>query len=120
VERTDAGLFRVQDSPIQVKVGQTFTLALVIRAATGFVWSPIFAPSDLVLQRDTFEVPQGPIGGGGCQLLTFEAVRAGRFQIRLELRRSWEDRVLQTEGVDVIATQRPQQHRQGRGVDHDR
>jgi predicted secreted protein len=99
-----ANIWRVEDSPITVKLDEPFTISLDVQATTGYVWQPSFSPSNLILENDSFATPEHRIGGSGQQLLTFRPVKAGPTQINLELRRSWENEARRTLSVEVIVT----------------
>ena len=74
----------------KTRVGEPFTIRLKSNPTTGFGWRAIFDATSVALLDRTLEPDSGNIGGGGHDVLTFQATRPGPVTITLELRRPWE------------------------------
>jgi inhibitor of cysteine peptidase len=74
----------------KTRVGEPFTIRVKSNPTTGFGWQAIYDPNSVALIDKSFEQGSVEVGGGGEEVLTFQATRPGRVTITLELRRPWE------------------------------
>jgi inhibitor of cysteine peptidase len=95
--------------PIQVIIGQDFTLTLESNHTTGYRWQLAKPLDDAVVKyvgSQYREAHSGRPGAGGEELWTFQAVGRGRTQIAMHYIRPWERNVpsaKQTAFVIVVA-----------------
>jgi inhibitor of cysteine peptidase len=93
-------------SPIDVSMGDTFTISLESNPSTGYTWE-LSAPLDdavvVSLGSDHRAGEGSGVGVAGHQLFTFEAVGKGSTTIGLQYVRPWETGVApaQTSDFDV-------------------
>jgi len=91
--------------PIEVKVGDRFTIELDSNATTGY--SSVFdQPVDETILRlvstDYITAKSGLTGAGGSQVWLFQAIQPGTAVISLNYERSWEAELpIQTAGFIV-------------------
>ena len=74
----------------KTRVGEPFTIRVKCNPTTGFGWQAIYDANSVALINRSFELDSGDIGGGGEEVLTFQAIHPGRIAITLELRRPSE------------------------------
>jgi inhibitor of cysteine peptidase len=88
-----AAIYTDPTKAIEVANGAQFTVALKGNATTGFTWSADFDKTLFSLVEDKYvtdQNPQGMVGVGGTQNLTFKALKAGKGTITCKYARSWE------------------------------
>ncbi len=94
------------ESPINVSVGDNFTLALESNTgSTGFEWWAQFDPAYLSLVRSATEAGNqspGMVGVPGMKLLTFNAKMAGNTDIILLSLQPWENGTIGTRKIFPI------------------
>ncbi len=83
-----------ENVPIEVNVGEDFTIALDSNRTTGYSWS-ISKPLDnevVTLVSNDYLIPKDDnrLGQGGLSVWKFKAIGAGKALITLEYKRSWE------------------------------
>jgi inhibitor of cysteine peptidase len=80
---------------LALQVGGTFTVSLDENPTTGFQWAIDSSGGDLVKLQASEYVPAASagVGRGGRRILTFKAQRAGDGQLKLELRREWQNSI---------------------------
>jgi inhibitor of cysteine peptidase len=94
--RSSEGVVQVgQDSVIQARVGQEFTIELRANATTGYSWAlaDSLQQGTLALVRDEYvadPAPAGMAGSGGRERWTFRALSPGETTIYMRYARSWE------------------------------
>lgn len=103
-------------TPIEVKVGEVFVIALPATAGTGYGWR-LAAELDgtiLKLEGARFESPTrrrlakvGRRGAKGRELLTFRALKAGETEIALKYSRVWEEDIPPTETATFTVIVQP-------------
>lgn len=85
-----------------VVVGDMIVLNLPENPSTGYRWT---LSSDvkpvLELQKDDFSSSGAAPGAFGSRTLKFETTQAGHVDLKLECRRSWEKRVIETFTVSI-------------------
>jgi inhibitor of cysteine peptidase len=84
------------NGPIEVEVGQEFTITLESRPTTGFRWRFRDPLDEEILELVGSEY-KGPdderIGAGGEEVWTFRAVSRGTTRVSLSYERPWEENV---------------------------
>lgn len=84
---------------VEVKVGDSFTIALSSNRTTGFEWSETATISDTSVLKQTdhkFVPPKGKdgkppvVGASGKEIWTFEALKAGTSTVSMEYGQPWE------------------------------
>jgi len=90
---------------ISAAVGQEFIVSLKSTPATGYVWEVQNFPPNLVLSGSDYEKPKGDIKPGSAvtQAFRFKAQAAGEYSITFVLKRSWENKAIETHTVTVRA-----------------
>ena len=82
------------DTDIEAKTGETFTIKLEENPTTGYQWSiAVSDESVVVLDKDDYEPDDQSgelVGSGGTRVLTFKALKAGTATIGMVYERSWE------------------------------
>ena len=91
---------------IAVAVGQEFTVSLKSTPTTGYVWEVQKLPPDVVLSGSDYENPKGPIKPGSAvtQVFRFKVQATGEYNIAFVLKRSWENKAIETHTVTVKAS----------------
>jgi predicted secreted protein len=90
----DPGEVTPSGTSFDVKVGDTFTIALSSNATTGYAWALEKDPDStvVVLVGDRYVVPESSaVGSGGVQQLSFKAQGAGSTTIELWYVRSFDN-----------------------------
>jgi len=79
-------------SPIRVRRGDTFEVALSEPAATGHRWRLVAAPPEVAVVGERYDPPPtgGPLGTPGKRVVTLRAERAGRHRLEFALARPGE------------------------------
>ena len=79
------------ESQVDAVVGDTVVVQLVEPGATGFQWVTEIDGDAVEEAFSTVQVPEGVAPGqAATRTVGLSAVRAGRSDVRLELRRVWE------------------------------
>jgi len=91
--------------PIEVKVGDRFTIELDSNATTGYSWvfdQPVDETILRLVSTDYITAKSGLTGAGGSQVWLFQAIQPGTAVISLNYERSWEAELpIQTAGFIV-------------------
>jgi len=100
------GVYTNSINPINVKIGDTFTISLDSNATTGYEWQFSQAIDSLILQlvSSQYEAPaSNMVGAGGKQVWKFKALSSGTTSIALKYVRPWETGVtpIKTENFSV-------------------
>jgi len=76
----------------RMKVGQTRSLALKSNPSTGYVWTLISPPGDMLVVRDRGYRPRKPVmpGSPGTHLWSLTAHRPGEARVNFRYARPWE------------------------------
>src|SRR5215813_14829241 len=90
---------------ITVAVGQEFTVSLKSTPTTGYVWEVQKLPPGVVLSGSDYETPKGAIKPGSpvTQVFRFKVQTAGEYNITFVLKRSWENKAIETHTVTLKA-----------------
>lgn len=91
--------------PIEVQVGQKFTIRMESNPTTGYGWQLSDSlDNEIILVTNTFIPPDSQLcGAGGHEVWTFKAMHAGRAKISMEYVRPWEkDQPARTNVFKVI------------------
>jgi inhibitor of cysteine peptidase len=79
---------------VRLKVGDTFTVALPGNPSTGYSWNGSADPEVVVLTGEPEFAPdaadENVVGAGGTVTMTYEAVKAGEADLKLQYSRVWE------------------------------
>jgi inhibitor of cysteine peptidase len=87
---------------LELPIGETLDLRLPENPTTGYRWQARAAGQPaLELSQDSVERHGPAIGDGGVRRWTFRAVQAGVARLDMELRRSWEQRAVDTFSVVI-------------------
>jgi predicted secreted protein len=91
---------------IAVAVGQEFTVSLKSTPTTGYVWEVQKLPPDVVLSGSDYETPKGAIKPGSpvTQVFRLKVQKPGEYEITFVLKRSWENKAIETHKVTVKAS----------------
>ena len=91
---------------IGVAVGQEFTVSLKSTPTTGYVWEVQKLPPDVVLSGSDYETPKGAIKPGSpvTQVFRLKVQKPGEYEITFVLKRSWENKAIETHKVTVKAS----------------
>jgi predicted secreted protein len=80
--------------PIKVIVGESFAIALKAVPSTGYRWKAEFDSSIVdLLKPERFVSQATSVGGGGQEILEFEAKRKGDTEITISYQREWEKKI---------------------------
>jgi len=77
----------------QVEIGDKITVKLCSNPTTGFQWTYQITGGTVIKEEDhDFEEPEGEgvVGAAGEEVWTFEAVKQGTTEVRMEYSRPWE------------------------------
>lgn len=82
-------------SPVAVKVGQDFIIALPSNASTGYSWSAKTTGSPVVVEGYAYQLTASSgekrmVGGGGQQLFVLEATKVGMGTVTFSYGRPWQ------------------------------
>lgn len=80
------------DSQINARIGETFSIELESNPTTGYEWHADFDSNKVKLKEKTFEPAKSNenIGAAGREVLVFETIAEGSSIIRFDYKRSWE------------------------------
>ena len=78
---------------VEVESGLTFRIELPENPTTGYRWAPIDTDHEMFeLIDSSYSTRERPaIGEGGMRSFLFRVIRPGTADLRLELRRPWEE-----------------------------
>jgi inhibitor of cysteine peptidase len=90
-------------APIELRAacGEAVEIALEAFPGAGALWSAPPIPDGCRLDEGARRSGGGGIGGPALQCFAFAAARPGRYVLRFELRRPWEDEVRAVQPVSV-------------------
>ena len=76
----------------EVEIGDKITLELCSNPTTGFAWDYEMTVENVVKEEDhDFKEPDGSVvGAAGVEVWTFEAVKEGITEVRMEYSQPWE------------------------------
>ena len=93
-------VYRDPDVPIEVIVGQTFTIALEALPSGGYTWMEVYDPDMIELLKPKYYAPRAPeigedadrprIGEGREEMFEFQTRQPGETHIELKNQREWE------------------------------
>jgi predicted secreted protein len=90
---------------IAVAVGQEFTVSLKSTPTTGYVWEVQKLPPDVVLSGSDYETPKAiKPGSPVTQVFRLKVQKPGEYEITFVLKRSWENKAIETHKVTVKAS----------------
>ena len=81
------------EKTISVSVNQEFVIALDSNPTTGYDWEESYDNNMLSLVEKEYspdEKAPGLVGAGGTQYFRFKALKAGKTEITVNYKRSWE------------------------------
>ena len=84
---------------IELRVGDTHTVALESNPTTGYQWELGFEFDEKLLElvEQRYEPDSSLVGSGGHDLFTFRALAQGMVEFPFDYKRSWEDQVLKAD-----------------------
>lgn len=84
----DAGIFRDETTPINVKVNQEFTIAVASNPASAYMWREEFDEKFFEIVSSTFEINEAARGTEAMleQHFRFKARRKGQTEVELQLK----------------------------------
>lgn len=91
VESVNGSVFT--SSPISVKVGQDFLIALPANPTTGYSWSAKSSAAAIAVEGSAYQpsaAGKGMMGAGGQQIFVLEATRAGMATVTFSYARPWQ------------------------------
>ncbi len=94
---------------VRVQEGDALVVEVPETPSSGYLWETTTLPGGLTLVRDEYRAPNGDdlLGGRGTHRFLFRADGPGQREVRLDLRRPWQQRAAPTEvrhlGVAVEA-----------------
>ena len=89
------------DTSIDAKEGEEFSIALESVAGGGYQWDAEFDREKVELVKKKFDAPGGSVGGSGKDVFTFKPTGKGEAMIRLTYKRPWEQKAEATHEVKV-------------------
>ena len=96
---------------INTGTNQKFIIALDSNPTTGYSWQASYEESMVELVEARYEIPemekhervkQGIVGGGGIEYFQFKALKAGKTEVTLAYKRTWEEENLYQKVFTVI------------------
>ena len=87
---------------IETMVGKKFEVSLRANPSTGYRWEPHFDSSRISLIDRRYQGEQRVIGGGGWEIFTFVALRIGKTEIKMILKRGWQKGFLKKEVFEIL------------------
>lgn len=90
-------------APIELRAacGETVEIALEAFPGAGALWSASLTPAGCRLDEGARRGEGSGIGGPALQCFVFAAAQPGRYDLRFELRRPWEEEVRAVQPVRV-------------------
>jgi len=79
--------------PIEVKIGESFTITLESNPTTGYKWEASFDQNLLKLAKSEYKQDAskpGMVGVGGKEYFTFQGLKTGDAQVKMTYKRPWE------------------------------
>lgn len=86
---------------IRTSPGKSFVIEVAGNPTTGYLWEPDLPPG-LELVEHRLEPDTTAIGAAGKDRFTLRAARAGEYVVKLQLRRPWESRAIDTRTYTVV------------------
>ena len=82
----------IYNSDVAMEVGDKIYLELCSNRTTGFRWEYEMTTEGIVAEEDYdyHEPEEGVVGAAGTELWTFEAVKTGTTEIKMEYSQPWE------------------------------
>lgn len=83
--------------------GDSILIRLEENPTTGYIWEVDVANDQIIYLKDSnFSTANDTvIGGGGIRIFTFTAQSPGTGEVKLELRREWEEKAIDHFGVTI-------------------
>ncbi len=80
------------ENEYEIEVHDKITVTLCANPSTGFEWDYEMTGDDILkLEDHDFEEPDGDVvGAAGKEVWTFETIRSGTCEVRMEYSRPWE------------------------------
>ena len=95
VESVNGSVFT--SSPIAVKIGQDFLIALPGNITTGYSWTAKSSGGAVAVEGSAYQGPAASatprMGAGGQQIFVLEAVKAGTSTVTFSYGRPWQKNV---------------------------
>jgi inhibitor of cysteine peptidase len=86
----------------EIKVNQSFMIALESNPTTGYSWEADFDQEYLSLAEPEYITDQPEmIGSGGVEKFTFTGLKAGVTEITMNYKRPWEEKSIETQVFKV-------------------
>jgi Zn-dependent peptidase ImmA (M78 family)/predicted secreted protein len=96
---------------VDVQEGDAVVVEVPEVPSSGYLWQPAILPEGLALMRDEYREPDGSeaLGSQGAHRFLFRVEAPGSTEVRLELRRPWQQGAAPAEEcrVEIIAEPRP-------------
>lgn len=89
---------------ISTKAGQEFEVRLPSNPSTGYAWHVTAQPGGIRLLDSNFEAreqAQPVAGAAGEQVFRFLAGQPGNYELKIELKRAWEQQPIDKRRVEV-------------------
>lgn len=90
---------------ISARPGEEFEVRLPSNPSTGYAWYVTAQPDGIRLLESVFQAPQGgqPVAGAaGEQVFRFLSDRPGKYELEMELKRTWEPQPINKQRVEVV------------------
>jgi predicted secreted protein len=84
------------------KVGEVFEIPLTGNPSTGYRWHLQFDALDIALEDRRFVSVGKRTGSGGVEKFKFRALKVGKTEIVMILKRSWEKGVQEEKTFEVL------------------
>jgi len=94
----------MSNQDIRANLSHEFKIDLSEKPSTGYRWKCVECPPEIVLVEDIFHqsnTDQG-LGATGSHQFTFLPHKAGNFNLRFELKRSWEQSSISNATYSII------------------
>lgn len=94
-----------EPKPIDVTVGQEFTISLQSNPTTGYLWRFAKPPDEKLLKlvRTQYKAPQSKlVGAGGIEVWTFKALAEGKTPLELNYQRPWEKSIPPAQSTNFV------------------
>lgn len=88
-----------------VKAGEPFDVGLEVKPSTGYLWEIRQLPAEVVLLGSDLAQPEANAAPGHPvrQIFHFRVTKAGDYEVQLDLKRSWEQKGIQSRSVRIRA-----------------
>ena len=87
---------------IITEVGEAFEISLRGNPSTGYRWEPQFDSTLLSLIDRRYQSAQRKTGSAGLEILNFRALKAGKTEIAVILKRQWEKDIAKKEIFEIL------------------